>query len=78
MLLNRIIVRGRLDPVAQRLNIEQAEASGKGVGLAMSGNLDFSTSDPRLAIGMATRNISRRRVQAAVAALHQSAGAHNG
>jgi hypothetical protein len=58
VMLNRIIVRGRLDPVAQRLNIEQAEASGKGIGLAMSGNLDFSSSDPRLAIGLATRNIS--------------------
>ncbi len=58
VLLNRIIVRGRLDPVAQRLNIEQAEASGKGIGIAMSGNLDFSTPDPRLAIGLATRNIS--------------------
>ena len=58
VLFNRIIVRGRLDPVAQRLNIEQAEASGKGIGLAMSGNLDFSSPDPRLAIGLATRNIS--------------------
>ena len=58
VLFNRIIVRGRLDPVAQRLNIEQAEASGKGIGIAMSGNLDFSSSDPRLAIGLATRNIS--------------------
>ncbi len=58
VLLNRIIVRGRLDPVAQRINIEQAEASGKGIGIAMSGNLDFSTSDPRLAIGLATRNVS--------------------
>jgi Protein of unknown function len=58
VLFNRIIVRGRLDPVAQRLNIEQAEASGKGIGLAMSGNLDFSSSDPRLAVGLATRNIS--------------------
>ncbi|HEV7984481.1 MAG TPA: hypothetical protein VGP86_16445, partial [Xanthobacteraceae bacterium] len=58
VLLNRIIIRGRLDPAAQRLNIEQAEASGKGIGIAMSGNLDFSTPDPRLAIGLATRNIS--------------------
>jgi AsmA-like C-terminal region/Protein of unknown function len=58
VLLNRIMVRGRYDPVAQRLKIEQGEASGKGVGLAMSGMLDFSTPDPRLAIGLATRNMS--------------------
>jgi hypothetical protein len=58
LLLNRIMVRGRLDPVAQRLKIEQGEASGKGVGLAMSGLLDFSSPDPRLAIGLATRNMT--------------------
>ena len=56
--------------------------AGRGVGqgrrVAMSGNLDFSTSDPRLAIGLATRNMSVRRVQAVVAALHQSAGAQMG
>ncbi len=58
VMLNRIVMRGVLDPVAQRLNIIQAEASGKGVGLAMSGHLDFSTADPRLAVGLATRNVT--------------------
>jgi hypothetical protein len=58
VLLNRIMVRGRIDPVAQRLKIEQGEASGKGVGFAMSGMLDFSTPDPRLAIGLASRNMT--------------------
>jgi hypothetical protein len=58
LLLNRILVRGRIDPVARRLNIDQAEASGKGVSVAMSGNLDFSSPDPRVAIGMAARNMS--------------------
>jgi hypothetical protein len=58
LLLNRILVRGRIDPVARRLNIEQAEASGKGVSVAMSGNLDFSGPEPRLAIGMAARKLS--------------------
>jgi hypothetical protein len=58
VLLNRIMVRGRFDPVAQRLKIEQGEASGKGVGLAMSGMLDFSTPDPRLAIGLASRKLT--------------------
>src|ERR1700730_6085354 len=58
LLLNRILVGGRIDPVARRLNIEQAEASGKGVSVAMSGNLDFSGPEPRLAIGMAARKLS--------------------
>ena len=58
VLLNRIMVRGRFDPVAQRLKIDQGEASGKDAGLAMSGMLDFSTPDPRLAIGLASRNMT--------------------
>jgi hypothetical protein len=58
VLLNRIMVRGRYDPVAQRFKIEQGEASGKDAGLAMSGVLDFSTPDPRLAIGLASRNMT--------------------
>ena len=58
LLLNRVVMRGRFDPVARRLDIDQAEASGKGVSVAMSGNLDFSGPDPRLAVGLAARNIS--------------------
>ena len=38
------------------------------------GHLDFSTPDPRLAIGLAVAQHDLRGVQAAVAALHQSAG----
>ena len=57
LVLNRVLMRGRIDPLAHRLNIDQAEASGKAVSVAMSGNVDFSTSDPRLAIGLAARNL---------------------
>jgi Protein of unknown function len=56
--LNRIQVRGRFDPVVRRLSIIDAEVSGKGVGVALSGNVDFSTSDPRINIGLAARNMS--------------------
>jgi len=56
--INRILVQGRLDPVARRVNIEKAEASGKGVSVAMSGNLDFSGPDPRLNIGLAASKLS--------------------
>ena len=58
LILNRILVRSRIDPVARRLNIDQAEVAGKGVGVALSGNLDFSTADPRLNIGMVSRKLS--------------------
>ncbi|HMA70572.1 MAG TPA: hypothetical protein VKP67_03640 [Xanthobacteraceae bacterium] len=58
LVLNRILVRSRIDPVARRLNIDQAEVAGKGVGVAISGNLDYSSSDPRLNIGVAARKLS--------------------
>jgi hypothetical protein len=58
LVLNRILVRSRIDPVARRLNIDQAEVAGKGVGVAMSGNLDYSGPDPRLNIGLAARKLS--------------------
>jgi hypothetical protein len=56
--LNRIQVRGRFDPVVHRLNITDAEVAGKGVGVALSGSVDFSTADPRINIGLASRNMS--------------------
>src|ERR1700719_2899085 len=58
LVLNRILVRSRIDPVARRLNLDQVEVAGKGVGVAMSGNLDYSGSDPRLHIGMAARKLT--------------------
>jgi hypothetical protein len=57
LVLNRVVVRSRIDPVAHRVNIDQAEVAGKGVSVAMSGNLDYSGSDPRLNIGMAARKL---------------------
>jgi Protein of unknown function len=58
LVLNRVLVRSRIDPVARRLNLDQAEVAGKGVGVAMSGNLDYSGPDPRLNIGLAARKLS--------------------
>jgi hypothetical protein len=57
LLLNRVLVRGGVDPLARRLNIVQAEVAGQGVSVAMSGNLDFSGPDPRLNIGMYARKL---------------------
>ena len=58
LILNRILVRGGVDQIARRLNIDQAEFGGKGVGVAMSGNLDFTGADPKLKIGLAARRLS--------------------
>jgi len=57
LVLNRILVRSRIDPVAQRLNLDQVEVAGKGISVAMSGNLDYSSPDPRLKLGMAARKL---------------------
>ena len=56
--LNRVQMQGRFDPVARKLTIADAEVAGKGVGVAMSGSVDFATGDPRLSIGVAARNMS--------------------
>src|SRR5712671_5333350 len=58
LVLNRILVQSRIDPLERRLNIDHAEVAGKGVGVAMSGSLDYSVPDPRLKIGMAARKLS--------------------
>ncbi|MGZ8402416.1 MAG: hypothetical protein ACXWVR_03880 [Rhodoplanes sp.] len=58
LLLNRILAQGRFDPVKRRVDIQYAEAAGMDVNIAMSGFVDLATSDPRLVIGMAARDMS--------------------
>src|SRR5215831_11330304 len=58
LVLSRIAVIGRFDAAKRRLDIEHADVGNKDVGVAASGYVDFSTSDPRLAIGAASRNMS--------------------
>src|SRR5262249_60223974 len=58
LVLSRIAVIGRFDPAKRRLDIEHADVGNKDVGVAASGYIDFSTPDPRLAIGAVSRNMS--------------------
>jgi Protein of unknown function len=58
LVLNRIAVIGRFDPAKRRLDLEHADVGNKDVGVAASGYVDFSTSDPRLVIGAASRNMT--------------------
>jgi hypothetical protein len=58
LVLNRVLVQSRIDPVERRFNIDHAEVAGKGVGVTMSGSLDYSTADPKLKIGLAARKLS--------------------
>jgi hypothetical protein len=58
LLINRIAVRGRYDPVRRQLDVDQADLSGKDVGVAATGHIDFSSADPKLVIGAAGRNMT--------------------
>jgi hypothetical protein len=58
LVLDRVLVQSRIDPVEHRLTIDRAEVAGKNVGVAMAGSLDYSTPDPRLKVGMAARKLS--------------------
>ena len=58
LILNRLLLQMRIDPVKQRVDLEQGEFGNTEVGVAVSGNLDYSTSDPRLALGIAGNRMS--------------------
>jgi hypothetical protein len=55
--LNRVVFQSRIDTAQRRFDIERAEVAGRGVSVAMSGNLDYSTPDPRLNIRLTTRKL---------------------
>jgi len=73
LILNRILMRLRVDPSKQRIDIEPngGEIGNMDLGLAVSGSLDFSGDDPRLVLGIAGTRMSAsamKRLWPAVAA----------
>jgi hypothetical protein len=58
LILNRIQLGLRVDPGKQRIDVVQGDIGNLEVGLAISGNLDFSSADPRLALGVAGTRMS--------------------
>jgi hypothetical protein len=58
LLLNRVAMRGRFDSARQRIEFDQGDVSGTGVGLAVSGHLDFAGDEPRLAVGIAGKTMT--------------------
>ena len=52
LVLNRIAVSGRYDVAKRRLVVDEGDFGNSDVGVAVSGNLDFS-GEPRLAVGVA-------------------------
>jgi hypothetical protein len=65
LVLKRVVLRGNIDPVQQRITLEQGDlgtkdsggGGGDGVTVAMSGKFDYG-SEPRLAIGIACNPMS--------------------
>jgi uncharacterized protein DUF3971 len=58
VILNRILLRLRIDPAKQRIDLEQSEFGNAELGVALNGSLDFSGDDPRLAVGIAGTRMS--------------------
>ncbi|MEA2915262.1 MAG: hypothetical protein QOJ15_7343, partial [Bradyrhizobium sp.] len=65
LVLKRVVMRGNIDPVQQRITLEQGDlgtkdsggGGGDGVTVAMSGKFDYG-SEPRLALGIACNPMS--------------------
>jgi hypothetical protein len=65
LVLKRVILRGNIDPQAQRITLEQGDigtkdlgsSDGEGVTIAMSGKFDYG-GEPRLALGVAGNPMS--------------------
>ena len=73
LILNRILLRLRVDPNKQRIDIEPngGEVGNMDLGVALSGSLDLSGDDPRLVLGIAGTRMSvaaMKRLWPAVAA----------
>jgi hypothetical protein len=58
IVLNRFLLRMRLDPEKQRIDIEQGEFGNMDIGLLASGHVDLASGDPRLDIGIAGSRMS--------------------
>src|SRR5215470_11358922 len=58
IVLNRFLLRMRLDPDKQRIEIEQGEFGNMDIGLLASGQIDFANGEPRLDIGIAGSRMS--------------------
>lgn len=58
LVLNKIMMRANVDLTRRRLDLVQGDIAGAGVAGSLSGGVDFSGSDPRLAIGLAMTPMS--------------------
>jgi hypothetical protein len=58
LVLNRIAVAGRFDPVKKIIAIDQGDVGNADLGVAMSGNADYSSGNLRLTTGVAATQMS--------------------
>ena len=58
IVLDRVVVRARLDPAKRRIDLDQGDFRTRDLGVTLSGNLDYSGDEPRLAIGLASTRMS--------------------
>src|SRR5262249_52262115 len=58
LVLNRFLLRLLIDTGRRRIDIEQGDIGNGDIGVALTGGLDFSTDDPKLAIGVAGTRMS--------------------
>ncbi|MGE0036129.1 MAG: DUF3971 domain-containing protein [Xanthobacteraceae bacterium] len=58
LVLNRIALNLKLDLAARRIDIEHGEIGNTDLGVALSGSIDYSSGDPRLAVGVAGTRMS--------------------
>jgi hypothetical protein len=58
LILNRIDVNGQFDPVKKRFTIDHGDIGNTDVGVALSGNADYSAGDLHLTTGVAVTGMS--------------------
>jgi Protein of unknown function len=58
LMLDRFVMRARLDVANKRIQLEQGDFQAREMGVAFSGGLDFSGAEPRLAVGIAGQQMS--------------------
>jgi hypothetical protein len=58
LVLNRFLLRLRIDPSKRRVDIEQGELGNSEIGVALSGGMDCSGDDAKLAVGITGTRMS--------------------
>ena len=58
VVLNKVLLRANLDFAKRRIDLDQGDIGGPGVSGFLNGSIDFSSGEPRLAVGLAITPMS--------------------